>query len=272
MSIGLFSPETVEIMAKYGLEFNPMDMGASVRSIQDKAWEIQSLIESAKDSQSETVKVANHPYDVKASTDKSAMAVAANLMKGFLTACEAAIDKNPNVAYALKELGDAITGYFQEEVTYRRLKAAPTKAPTSNSQMDVLYDDRKVLVKAVQGLILGMPMLTEACEMKDGKVKLPNLQGAGGSKKSDAPTGRYAKWSGKSVKWIIDGTEYPGDTHWSDLLRLIWQGADRVGKKASDLFDPIDKARKKTKSDTEPVTVTINKHEVTYQHIPEVKS
>ena len=269
MSIDLFSPETVSVMAKYGLVFDPMDMGGSVRSIQDKVWTIQASIEAAKEGNSEAVKVANHPYDVKASKDKKAAEIASALVSEFLAKVDAAITKNASVAYALNEVKDAVTGYLTEEVNHWRMKAAPTKPVSSGSQLDTLYDERKVLVKAVQGLLLGMPNLANALESENGKVKLPNLQGAGGSKKADAPTGRYAKWQSKSVRWSIDGVEYPGDTHWSDLLRIIWQGADRVGKKAADLFEPIDAARKKAKDDKAKVTVTITGKVVTYQHVTE---
>lgn len=266
MSDSLFPPE----MAKYELSFDFATPADSIVTLVAKVWEINSQIEAAKTDDSGEAKVANHPFDVKASKDKKAAEVAQELINAFIAQCDIAIGKNRNVAWHLAQTDSTVTQYLTSEMQYWRIKAAPAKAPTSGSKLDELREDRKVLTQLARKLLDTFPQLaTDERFVRDdkGNVKLPNLQGAG-SRSADTPTGRYAKY--RQTIWTIDGKKFPIGTDPRDLVRAVWQGAERVGKKPSDLFGPIDEARKTVKSG-ELVSVTINNLVVTYQEVEQDK-
>lgn len=259
----MFPPE----MQKYGLTFDFMNAGDSIVAIVAMCWQINADIESAKNSATDS-KVATHPYDVKASKDKGAAEVSANLIKAFVAACDAAITKNKNVAYHLAETDNSLTAYLTSEKQYYRFKAAPAKPAIAGTKLDTLRHDRKVLTQKARELIETFPILANDPRLvkEDGKVKLPNLQGAG-AKSGDNPTGKHAKWS-KDTIWIIDGTKYPIGTDPRDLVRAIWSGVERVGKKPSDIFSVIDAERAKLKLNAPAdITVEINGKSVTYREV-----
>lgn len=265
--VSFFPPE----MKKYGLEMDFAKLNDSVVALVTKCWEIDKAIKAASESKSDSVKVATHPYDVKAKRDKSAESISAELIKAFVAACDLAITKNKNVAWWLAESDSAVTAYLTSEMQYYRVKEAPAKPAIAGTKLDTLRNDRKVLVKLAQMLFNGQPLLNNdkrfTAEMKDaGKVKLPNLQGAG-VKNTDTPIGRNAGF--RNGTWTIDGVTFPINTEARDLIRALWSGVDRVGKQAKDVYDPIAERIKKGKltfkDQNEGVTVTINDKEVTFK-------
>lgn len=265
--INFFPPE----MAKYGLTFDFTKLNDSFVELVGKCWEIDKAIKAASESKSDSVKVATHPYDVKAKRDKKAEVISADLIKAFVAACDAAISKNKNVAWHLAESDSAVTAYLTSEMQYYRIKESPAKPAIAGTALDTLRNDRKVLTKLAQMLLNGQPLLSNdkrfTAEMKEaGKVKLPNLQGAG-TKASDSPTGRNAGF--RNGTWTIDGVTFPINTESRDLIRAIWSGVDRVGKSAKDVYNPIDDKVKKDNltfaQRNEGVTITLNGKEVTFK-------
>lgn len=268
--MSLFEPEVQAVFDRHGFEFDFMKANDSAVTLVALAWKLNSEIEEAKPN-SETAKAATHPYDVKASKDKKAAAVAADIIKGFIAACDAAISANKNVAWHLAQADDTATAYLTSEMQYWRFKTAPAKPVTSGTKLDELRNDRKVVTQKARDLLEAMPILAkdERLVIKDGKVALPNLQGAG-VRSGDNPTGRNAKWL-KGTIWTIGGVIFPNGTDPRDLVRAIWIGTDRVGKKPSDIFSVIDAERAKLPSINAPadITVTINGVEVRYQEVKE---
>jgi hypothetical protein len=262
--VSFFPPE----LAKYGIEWDFMKLNDSFVALVATCWMIQSQIEAAKkESASDTVKVATHPYDVKASKDKKAAAKAAELLKAFIAACDAAISTNKNVAWHLAETDSAVTAYLTSEMQYHRFKESPAKPATAGTKLDELRKDRYVLTNLAKMFVGGQPLLANDPRLilEDGKVKLPNLQGAGGGNTSNVPTGRGAGY--KRATWIIDGKKYPIGTDPRELVRVIWVGIERVGKKPSDIFDVMTakvKAEKLTLKQRENMTFTINGKVIQY--------
>lgn len=258
----LFPPE----MAKYGLTFDFANASDSFTALVAQCWSIHNDIESAKSTDSDASKAVTHPYDIKASKDKKAAEIAADLIKSFVAASDAAIGKNKNVAYHLAQTDSTLTQYLTSEMQYYRFKEAPAKPVTSGNKLDEMREDRKVLTQTARKFLEAFPMLANDSRLvkEDGKVKLPNLQGAG-VRAADTPTGRYAKY--KQTVWSVDGKKFPEGTDPRDLVRAIWSGTDRVGKKPTDVFDPIDAARKVAEDKNAVVTVTLNGKEVTYQEV-----
>lgn len=259
----MFPPE----MQKYGLTFDFSKANDSVVALVAQCWAINSEIEAAKTSDDDANKVT-HPFDVKASKDKKAAAIAAELLKAFIAACDVAISKNKNVSYHLAQTDSTVTAYLTSEMQYYRFKESPAKPVTSGNKLDELRNDRKVLTQMARKLLENFPILAndERLVKDGGKVKLPNLQGAG-VRGADIPTGRYAKY--KQTLWTIDGVSFPKGTDPRDLVRAIWKGTDRVGRKPADIFGPIDEARKANTDKTAVITVVINSKTVTYQEVTE---
>jgi hypothetical protein len=265
MEMNLFPPE----FTKHGLAWDWQDVGKSITDLVSKVWELDAAIQAAKVSTDASVKVANHPYDVKAAKDQAAAKVAADLVKAFTTACTVAIDKNRNVAYHLSNIDPSPSAWFTTEVQYFRLKTSPGKPATSGSKLDDLRSDRKVLTQSARNLLETMPILSTVPGLpmeSPGKVKLPNLQGAG-VRSADTPTGRHAKY--RQTIWSVDDVTFPIGTDLRDIVRAIWSGPDRVGKKAADLINPIDAERKKVADKNATITVELNGKTVTYKEVTE---
>ena len=276
MSNDSFLAEEVrDALARNGIAFDILNPAPGIVAMQAKALELDALITGSKASKEET-KVSSHPFDVAAAKNKKAAAVAAELVKAFLTACEVQIVKTPHVAWHLAQLDDGVAKFFTQEVQYFRFKAEPKKPVNIANKGDEMRADRKILTQQVRQFLVSMPGLATITvkdeEDKDvfllihdeeGGVKLPNLQG-GGVKSGESTTGKYGGL--KSGFYVIDGKTYPIGTDYQDIMRVVFTGTDRIGKKAGDLFDPIDAARKaQGTNDTSEVTVEINGHTVTYK-------
>jgi hypothetical protein len=244
--MSLFEPEVQVVFERHGFEFDFMKANDSAVTLVALAWKLNAEIEAAKSGDSETVKAATHPYDVKASKDKKAGAIAADIIRGFIAACDSAISANKNVAWHLAQSDSDAAAYLTSEMQYWRFKTAPAKPVTSGTKLDELRNDRKVITQKARDLLEAMPILAkdERLVIKDGKVALPNLQGAG-VRNSDTPTGRHAKWG--NTTWNIDGVIFPKGTDPRDLVRVIWPGLERVGKKPSDIFNVIEEIVKRDK-------------------------
>ena len=243
---GLFEPEVQAVFDRHGFEFDFMKANDSAVTLVALAWKLNSEIEAAKSSDSDSVKAATHPYDVKAKRDKKAEVIAHDIIVDLIATCDAAIAKNKNVAWWLAQSDGDASAYLTSEMQYWRVKEAPHKAPTSGTKLDELRNDRKVITQKARDLLEAMPILAkdERLVIKDGKVALPNLQGAG-VRNSDTPTGRHAKWG--NTTWNIDGVTFPKGTDPRELVRVIWVGIERVGKKPSDIFNVIEDIVKRDK-------------------------
>jgi len=257
-------------MAKHGLTFDFAAPADSIVAMVAKVWDINAQIEAAKSDDSGDSKVANHPFDVKASKDKNAAQIANDLIVAFIAQCDLAIGKNKHVAWHLAQTDSTVTQYLTSEMQYWRTKTAPAKPANSGSKLDEMRQDRKVLTQMARQLLETFPQLaTDERFVRDdkGNVKLPNLQGAG-VRSADTAVGRYAKY--RQTKWTVDGETFAVGTDPRDLVRAIWQGAERIGKKPSDIFGPIDEARKNVKPG-DLVTITIDGKIVTYQEVEQDK-
>lgn len=286
MSDSFMPDEVKDALARNGIVFDIFNPIAGLVAMQSKALELDGIITGSKESKDET-KVSTHPFDVAAAKNKKAAAIAADLVKAFLAACDVSITKTPHVAWHLAQLDDGVAKFFTQEVQYFRFKTEPKKPVTSGSKLDEMRNDRKVLTQQLRTMFTGQPgyakltvkddegndtfVFVQDSEDKCG-IKLPNLQG-GGVKSGDSSTGKYGDLKGKTSTYTIDGKTYPAGTDYQDIMRVVFTGTDRVGKKAGDLFGPIDAARKaQGTNDTTEVTVEINGHTVIYrENRPEKK-
>src|ERR1700741_3121757 len=232
------------ILTEYGVTPNPMDFGQTFADLYKAVWGLDEQIRKATDTD-DTEKVV-HPWDVKATGDKSAKKIANDLLENSMTASNAAIEKNQNVALHLREAMSNVQAYFSSEVTYYRHRHGDGgKKVTGNT--DKMRADRKELVEFARKLWDTFPTLasdekvTAVAKFEDGKLSLPSIRGrASQTGDSDVPTGRYAGYY-KTV-WNVDGNEFPVGTDPREVLRTVYVGTERIGKKlSSDLFDLLDK-------------------------------
>jgi hypothetical protein len=96
----------------------------------------------------------------------------------------------------------------------------------------------------------------------DGKTYRSVLPGYRGTKSSDdgTVTGRYAKVY--NLAWTID--DEPLEPGWTipEIVRLLWTGADRIGKNAKSLTDVLDTETGWDKTDWQHSDFEVNGHTV----------
>lgn len=263
-----------KVLTKYGITPNPMDFGETFVQIYKKVWEVDADIKKASEVTDDTPKVV-HPFDTKSASNKAAKKVADELLTNFLTAVDVAITKDAAVAYHLSQSIGNVSAYLTSEVQYYRHKMGEPKPTSNTGNVDELKLDRKELVEFLRMFHETFPALKDdekvksAVKYEDGKLALPSIRGrASQTGESDVPTGRYAGRY-KQV-WTVDGKTFPAGTDPREILRTIYVGPQRVGKKlTTDLWDLVDKAKGKDHKMGDDITVKINGHDVKVSEVKE---
>jgi hypothetical protein len=253
------------LLSKYDVEPNLMDLGATFDTIYKLVWKLDAEIKSVETAGSN--EGTQPAYDQKAAKNSEAKKIADELLVSILANMAAEIEYDPAVAYHLsagiKEVSQFLTG----EVQYaRRVADRALPAAKRSDVNDVKRGDRKELVVFLRNLFETFTPLQAAVpstnKTSDGKLKLPSLKGRASSTSETAnPTGRYARVY--SVVWSVDDETFPFGSDPLLIVRTLWTGAERVGKKLADLHDPFDKAGGMSMKPGESVQFRVNGKTVT---------
>lgn len=233
------------------------DQVKTMETLHSLAWRLDKDMKDKQAAASGNTAKVTPAYDKAAATDSKAKAEARKLVNAYLAAVEKATTANPNVAYWLADIGKAISQFTTSEVNFYRWqtdKASDTPKVNAPSGVAEINSDRKdtvTLAKKLLGLfddsIIADLSAIDASHSEDkgyrplvdkGKVNLPNIQGRTGD--SDSPAGKFASLS--FMVFTVNEETFPVGTDSRVVLRSIFSGADRIGKRPGDLYDAMVKA------------------------------
>lgn len=243
-------------LSKYGIEVSLMDATPGVKALCAKAWELDQAVKNMAAAQS-AASDPNAPkvvpvYDKAAKGNEEAEMIARTLVRKFIQSCAEAIEDNNDVAYWLAELDKEAAQFNTTELQFFRWQADKQAAPVkpANEALNELRTDRKELVQFAKKLAGLVPtVVDELVEdkeavrfVKKGKngweLSLPNIQGRGaGDAETTSPVGKFASLS--YMQWCVDDETFPVGTDSRIILRAIFTGADRTGKRPADLYDAM---------------------------------
>lgn len=163
---------------------------------------------------------------------------------------------------------DYLVKYLNTEVSYFTVKGTPKVAKVSDkSDLKQDFGEYRDLIAHIAGIKSITP---DKCDLvtvdKSGKVK-SIIAGRKGPRKgnTEGVTGRYAKIY--NLAWIIDGNEIAEGWTIPVLVRMIWTGADRIGKNAKNLTEILDAKTTWTRPDFTTKNFTVNGHKITVTRI-----
>lgn len=253
-----------ESVAKYFDEELPIlsDQVGTMQALHSLAWKLDKDIKSAQSGNSSTEKVTP-AFDKQAASDMKAKATARKLVSAYLAAIEKETTANPNVAYWLSEIGKSVTQFTTSEVNFYRWQTDKTSGVKVSANADAVAamksDRRDVVSFAKKLLTLLTDTVDELAKVdsennnvegyrpltkkgKDGKpqIDLPNIQGRGSGTDTDSPAGKFASLS--FMVFTVNDETFPVGTDSRIVLRSIFTGAERIGKRPGDLYDAMIKA------------------------------
>lgn len=240
-----------ECLARYGVTPSLTDPKGSVIALHKLAWkldaDIKAFAEQAAQNSGTGEKVTPE-FDKLAMKDKKAE----NEVKKFVTAvlemAEKLVTANPNCAYWLAETDKGITQFNTSELAFHRWqtdKAAGVKQSAGQDAVNAIKSDRRDVVSFTKKLTGLLPTVVDelpADMVKKNKagqtvVNLPNIQGRGAGGESDSPAGKFASLS--FMVWTVGDETFPIGTDSRIILRSIFTGTDRIGKRPGDLYDAM---------------------------------
>jgi len=254
----------VDVLARHNVTPNLMDVETTFGEIYATVWAIDAQIKASDQRPADAPKVVN-PFDTTASKNEEAKDVANGLLDTFLTMAAEAIELDNDVAYWLSEFSKRFGSFMTSEVGYYRWQA--TKATGVKSTDDAvveLREDRRIMVELLRKLFaLDEDGLSKVDGVKTSKGKngntlidLPSIKGPKGG--ADSPTtGKYSVIS-SYVQWTVDGESFPAGTDSRVVIRFIWTGVDRTGKRPGDLYEPWTNAGGKDCKAGQSVEFTLN--------------
>lgn len=267
-----------ECLARYGVTPSLTDPTGSVLALHKLAWELDAKIKSASEAQANsTTEKVTPEFDKAAQKDKKAENRAAQMVTAILTMIETAVTENPNVAYWLAESDKSITQFNTSELQFHRWqtdKVAGIKQSATNDAVAGLKSDRRDVVSFTKRLTGLLPTVMDELvksnpdmvkKNKGGQsvVNLPNIQGRGAGGETDSPAGKFASLS--YMVFNVDGETFPIGTDSRIVLRSIFTGTDRIGKRPGDLYDAMLAANggNTPKNTGDTVTFTLGGKKVT---------
>lgn len=258
-----------KILDGYGVTPNFAEIDKTFAEIYALVWKLDAEIKAVEVKAAKTGETVVHPFDAKATKDKVAAGKAAKILSDFLASIADVCENEPHVAYWLAQDIKGVSQFLTSEVQYAR-RVTDRKAPVAKREgsNDSKRADRKELVVFLRTLYGMVPALQsvemEGVRVKDGTIELPSLKGRANGSTSDSalPTGRYA--GAYSTLWTVDDESFPLGSDPLLVIRTIWTGKDRVGKKLADLWDAFDKAGgSKATGEGKTVTLKLNGKTVT---------
>lgn len=251
-----FIPESI---GRHGVTPSLADPLQSVLDLHTLAWKLDAEIKKAQTTTSTGEKVTP-AYDKVASSDEKAQATAKRLVNAYLTTVESEINGNPNVAYWLAELGKSVNQFVTTEVNFRRWeidkRSGVSEVKPNVSAVANLKSDRADAVSFAKKLLSLLPTVmdelnkavgageiaSDTAILKKGKdgswvLNLPNIQGRGSGTADNSPAGKFASLS--FMVFTVNEETFPVGTDSRIVLRSIFTGVDRIGKRPGDLYDAM---------------------------------
>jgi hypothetical protein len=177
------------------------------------------------------------------------------------------INEDPGRTFhVLNAVQDLLVKYLRNEAEFFKTELTPKAAKVSRKgEFKADYNEVLGLIRNVAGMAeaTGYDPSTSAFLTVDSAGKYKSvLTGFRGTKSVDdgSVTGRYAKVYG--CKFVIDGVEVEPGWTIPDIVRLLWTGADRIGKNAKNLTEILDANTEWSKPDFSEATFEVNGHTV----------
>jgi hypothetical protein len=252
----------MDVLARHNITPDLADVESTFGHIYRAVWAIDAQIKSADQTPADAPKVSN-PFDTEAEKDDVAKETANVLLDTFLTMATNAIEQNHNVAYWLSEMSKRFGSFMTSEVGYYRWQATKeTGVKSTDDSNTELREDRRVLVDLLRKLFaLDEDGLSKVQGVKTSKGKngnvlldLPSIKGPRGG--GDTPTGKFSRMF--YVQWNVDGENFPAGTDSRVIIRFVWTGVERTGKKPGDLYDAWQEAGGKDCKPGQSVSFTLN--------------
>jgi len=147
--------------------------------------------------------------------------------------------------HILTAVRDLLVKYLTTEVDYfKSTLTVKSAAPSRKGEFKSDFNEVRDLISHVVGMAQHAgfdPSTSEYLTTTDGgKTFKSILPGFRGAKVSDdgSVTGRYAKVY--SLAWTIDDEVLEDGWSIAEIVRILWKGADRIGKNAKSLTDILD--------------------------------
>lgn len=248
------------------------DPGATLTAIHEVIVDLCGKVAAIEAAEKSAPKIETvNPLAEKYGKDEDGKAAAEKFLReqgGVFDLVVAYIGNDPAKTFHVKNAVSGLLGLFlSNEVSFHSAKEAAPKAPKSSAKGELKADVNALRkqIAFVAGFVIGggfdPTTVPNILVSDDGKVWESAIDGFRGAKSVDdgSVTGRYAKVYGLS--WIIDGKEVKYDQI-ADITRLIWTGADRIGKNAKSLTDVLDSKTKWMETDFTSATFTVNGHKI----------
>lgn len=265
----------MSVAAKYDLAQTLVkvmtDPSAAILDLHNLAVELQGkvkAIESATSTTTDGEKV--NPLEAKYGKDEDGKNAAESFLRadgGAFDAIVDYIDEDPGRTFhVLNAVSDLLVKYLRNESDFFKMELTPKAAKVSRKgEYKADFNEVRELIRNVAGMAEATGWDASTCEMLEtdsaGKFK-SILPGFRGTKATDdgSVTGRYAKVYGLS--WVIDNEEVEDGWTIPDIVRMLWHGAERIGKNAKNLTDVLDNETGWQKPEWDGSTLMVNGHEV----------
>jgi hypothetical protein len=245
------------------------DPSAAIADLHAVAVKLQSDVAAIDAATTETTEKVN-PLEVKYGKDEAGKSAAESFLREDGGVFDSIVDYIGEDAgrtfHVLNAVSDLLVKYLRNEAEFFKSELAPKAAKSSRKgEFKADFNEVRELIRNVAGMAASTGWNPATCELlvegTDGKFK-STLPGYRGTKSVDdgTVTGRYAKVY--NMTWTIDGDEVEDGWTIPDIVRMLWTGADRIGKNAKNLTDILDSQTEWTKPDFKGATFKVNGHEV----------
>ena len=226
-----------DLFGRYNIELDQSAIETGWQACYDLMWSLHAdLSKPVADGE----KVVS-PYDKAASADITSKSDVAEWLAEFTEKLASFVDEQPNRAYWLSEQFKSVSQFVTGEVHYARRKSEKSipVAQRSNAA-DMKRADIKTLATICRNFYNSIPALAAAVDAKlndKGELSVPTVRER---QASEIPTsGRHVR--AYYITWTVRDETFPAGTDPMDVVREIWTGTERVGKKIGDLWEPFDK-------------------------------
>lgn len=232
---------------------------------------LRSEVESLdKATNVEGVKTEN-PLALKYGEDTEGAKAALDFLRSaiFEAVSEYIGDDPGRTFHTLNAVDGTLVKFLRDEVAYHK-STLVNDAPVPRTRKNEVKSDYNSIL-ALFGNVVGMAVASgfdpksapNVVTLDSAGKPRSVLTGYKGTKAVDdgSVSGRYAKVY--NILWTIDGEEVEQGTKIVNIVRMLWHGADRIGKNAKSLTDLLDSVSPDwTHKDMVPVEFEVNGHSI----------
>lgn len=264
----------MSVAAKYDLAATLVkvmtDPSAAIADLHALAVDLKGKVD-AIDSATSTDSERVNPLEVKYGKDEAGKEAAESFLRedgGVFDSIVDYIDEDAGRTFhVLNATLDLLVKFLRIEADFHKSGLVPKSAQVSRKgEYKADFNEVRELIRNVAGMAEATGWDAKSCNLLDvdsaGKFKsiLPGFRGTKSAGEDGPVTGRYAKVY--ALAWNIDGE----DAEWrtiADIVRILWTGADRIGKNTKSLTDILDNETDWTDPKFETATFDVNGHVVT---------